>query len=226
MKPPGTLHERAIEVKREHNQDLGGDTYWVRTTDWPDEFRALCWRKRRVGGFCGASAGKGTDHPGSGACHIHERRTADEYVIQRLTNGRQAMTTRRSLKSRVDKFVEEDQGDLFDLTKELALQRVLLEELKEEYDEVEQKAKGVMQRRMLEQVTAIRQTIEAISKIQSRDALTAAHVLYLRATVADILIQYIDDPKKREMAVRTLVTRVAGGENGDDSKIVRIAQEL
>ena len=52
--------------------------------------------------------------------------------------------------------------------------------------------------------------VEKISKIDNRNALTAAQVLYLRATVADLLMKYLPDPQLREKAAKELAVRLGG----------------
>jgi hypothetical protein len=53
--------------------------------------------------------------------------------------------------------------------------------------------------------------VDNISKIESRNAITANQVLYLRATIANILVTWITDPSDRERAVKELTTRMPDG---------------
>jgi hypothetical protein len=54
---------------------------------------------------------------------------------------------------------------------------------------------------------------EKMSRIENRNTLTAAQVLYLRATVADLLMKYIQDPYDRDRAAKELASRMGGDVN-------------
>ena len=51
---------------------------------------------------------------------------------------------------------------------------------------------------------------DKISLIQSRQALTAAQVMYVRAAIVDVFVKHIKDPTDREHAVKDLVFRLGG----------------
>jgi hypothetical protein len=46
--------------------------------------------------------------------------------------------------------------------------------------------------------------------VENRNTLTAAQVLYLRATVADIIMKYLPDPFERERAAKEIANRMGG----------------
>jgi glutamate mutase epsilon subunit len=118
---------------------------------------------------------------------------------------------RHRLKADIEKYMTQDKDKLMDLSVELATIRVLFQEFMGRFPEPEDKNYGVELNRAISMVQATGSLVEKISKIESRNTLTAAQVLYLRVVIADILTKWIPDVRHRELAIADLNHRVAGG---------------
>jgi hypothetical protein len=188
----------------------GGDTYEVRMRGELDK-KKLCYRKVRnqVDEFdidmrCEQTAGFGTDHVGTGACKFHAAKGMN------ITHGRDALQTRSELAERIDNYKKQDQGDLLDLTSELSTMKAIFEEFIEGFAKPKDTNYGVHLERATKMISTIMRLVDNISKIESRNAITASQVMYLRAVVADILMKYINDPSLQKQAAQELVQRVGG----------------
>lgn len=205
---------------------LGGDTHWIETTKWQGELHAVCFRPVRnketgAGGRCSNVAGYGTDHVGTGACKFHGGDTLKNVAI---SHGQYAYKTRMALKDRIDAYVDgPDSKKLYDLTYELAAMRVLFQQtinqFPEEGSEDYERNFGISARRAMEMIQATGSLVDKISRIESRNALTAAQVLYLRTRLADILVRYIKDPELRQRAIEDLALAIPGGVNDTDHQV-------
>lgn len=218
-----------IHVTRE-TKTLGGDTYWVEHPNWKGEERALCYRKtKNVEGYptpepgsrCANLAGNRTWHKGEGACSRHGgSRGVNGKTI---TNGKGAKTARRHLKRRIDEYIETgDREELLDLTYELAALRVLFQEVVEQFPDPKDKKYSIQVNRAVTMIQATGALVEKMSRIEARNNITTAQVIYLRVVVADILAKYITDISARERAVKELMSRVQGGEGDQETRIVTI----
>lgn len=220
----------------------GGHTYWVETKEYPGYWQAFCYRptveKRRVGKRCENAAGQGTDHLGTGACKFHGGNTylvkevadvlgvsvekSPKYVRDVVQND----AVMKGIKARVDAYMLVDNGALLDLTKELAISRALMETLMERLDNMladeESPLKNVLELAKVMNMTiaGVGRTADSISKIQQRNTLTSAHIVYLRTVFADLLLKYIEDPDMREQALLTLSSRIGGTDQPTGSKLV------
>lgn len=211
---------------------LGGDTFWIEHPDWQGEERALCLRKvsRRnmkrnhlpPDSRCAREAGWGTWHIGEGACKTHggsDKRTDPS----RIKNGKRAPASRNELKRRIDAYIEDgDRDTMLDLTYELGALRVLFEELIAYFPDPTDEKYTIQVNRAVTMIQATGSLVDKISKIQSRNNITAAQVMYLRAVVADILAKYLTDPDYRERAVKELMARVEGGETDQETRMVAL----
>lgn len=191
----------------------GGDTYEVRMRGEMDK-KKLCYRpvdekdEFGISKRCSQVAGFGTDHVGTGACMYHG--PDGKSHISKLKNGRHAHGMRRGLSTRIDKYKEKDQQELRSLEDELVSLKAIFEEFMETFPNPNDKSYGVNLERARRLVSSISSLVDRISKIESRNAITVSQVMYLRATVADILMKYIDDPFKQRQAAQELVQRVGG----------------
>jgi hypothetical protein len=218
---------------REKEGTVGGVTYYITkkgdVKEYPVCFRIINNKEKNPDGLlrCANPAGHNTDHPGTGACSVHGGVLANvDNVIKFIKNGRSAYVTRASLSGKIERYLNEDAEQLFDLSKELAALRAIFEEVIEKMAEPTDPLKyGDDVFRIVNLVGTIGTLVEKISRINSRNTLTSAQVLYLRATVADILVKYIRDPNDREQAVKELTSRVTGNELPDYNLVKRESWE-
>lgn len=214
---------------REKEGTVGGVTYYITKNgdnkEYPLCFRIINNKEKNPDGLlrCANAAGHNTDHPGTGACSVHGGVLANvDNVIKFIKTGKSAYVTRASLANKIDRYLNEDSDQLFDLSTELAALRAIFEEVIEKMAEPTDPLKyGDDLFRVVNLVGTIGTLVEKISKINSRNTLTSAQVLYLRATVADILVKFIRDPNEREMAVKELTSRVTGNELPDYNLVKR-----
>jgi hypothetical protein len=192
---------------REEAGTPGGTTYWVRKSG-EREFKALCFRPLhgKPEERCSNGAGYDTWHSGNGACKFHGGATQKYNVV----TGRNATVNRERLRTQIDNYLSLDRKKLLDLSYELAVSKAIFDESIETFPEVSNINYGFSLARFLKLLESMGNLVEKISKIDSRDALTAAQVLYLRATVADIMMKYITDPITRERAAKELASRLGG----------------
>lgn len=212
------------EIRKEI-ETYGGDTYHIKLHG-EDEFKALCFRpsrgkkNARVADEqnrlirCGNPAGRNTDHLGYGACSRHggggKGQTAG-FLESNMKTGKSAVKIRSTLRTKIDEYHSLSQGELRDLSLELATAKAIFSELIEDIPAVDDKDFPVAFHRITGLTSTISTLVDKISRIESRDTMTVAQVIYLRAAVSDILMTYITDPEQRELAAKDLVQRVGGG---------------
>ena len=192
-------------IKEEPNTP-GGTTYHVILPNEKEQ-RPICFRRVHDNNHtrCANTAGKGTWHVGTGACNCHGGNAG-----RKPTTGRYAIRARQRLADSIGKYMAKDKEKLMDLSLELATIRALFEEFLEIFPDPKDKRYGIELNRAISMIQATGSLVEKISKIESRNTLTAAQVLYLRATVADILMKYIPELPQRELAMQELTHRVGG----------------
>jgi hypothetical protein len=212
-----TLKREDVIIVKEEEGTEGGTTYYIARKNDPDRYaRALCFRlshdPEHIGERCSKSAGYKTTHVGTGPCHLHGGGN-----LVPIKTGGSAYVTKSRLSDKINTYLNEDAEKQYDLTKELAAMRATLDEfldvMSSPYGTEQEKQKygnDIIRLSML--VTTIGTLVEKISKINSRNTLTAAQALFIKAIVADILIKYVKDPDARERAVRELTSRFGGGE--------------
>ena len=190
----------------------GGPTYWISMRDQNGrDARALCFRKTRQKSddgkpmYCANVAGYETWHKGEGACKFHGGLAGAP-----PTTGAKSKIARRRLSDDINAFLEKDEGRLMDLRYELAAVRVLFQEFIDKFPEADDERYGIEVNRAMAMVGTIGSLVDKISRIEARNTLTASQVMYLRATIADILIKYVMDPDRRERAIKELIHRVGG----------------
>jgi len=214
-----SLKKEDVIITKEIEGTEGGTTYYIIKKNDPDQKeRKVCFRllhdPEKVGERCGKSAGYETSHLGTGACRLHGGNLA-----LAVKTGSKAYITKSRLSEKINGYLNEDAEKQYDLTKELAAMRSTLDEFLENMadpnatTDAEKIKYGNDIIRLSMLVTTIGTLVEKISKINSRNTLTAAQALYIKAIVADILIKYLKDPDDRERAVRELTSRFGGGES-------------
>lgn len=205
---------------------VGGVTYWVEHPDWKGQERALCYRKMKFAGkgdhpldsHCSRKAGWGTSHVGEGSCKYHGGNISG---TGNMTNGRAAKGTRSQLKDRIDDYIETgDRQGMLDLSFELGSLKVLFQELIEYFPEPDDKNYTLQVTRAVGMIQATGSLVDKISKIQSRNNITTAQVMYLRVVMADILARHISDPDDRERAISDLMARIRGGEGDQELRMI------
>lgn len=195
----------------------GGDTFWVEHPRWQGDQRAICFRNiktqgaygRPEDGRCGKMAGWGTEHEGTGACKIHGGNAG-----RHATNGvaYPGLKTVSRLRKRVDEFVQNEER-LLDLTTELATLRVIFSDTLDAFPDPDDDDYIMAVTRATGLVQTISTTVDKISRIQARDTLTAAQVVYIRAAIIDVFAKHIPDPDRRQRAIADLMSRIPGGED-------------
>lgn len=199
---------------------IGGDTYWVEHPDWEGEEVALCWRRVRgsdePGARCSQEAGFGTWHSGAGACRYH-----GGLAGRNVKTGKNAPVSRSHLAKKINDYIETgDRDSMLDMTYELAAMRVLFQEVVDHFPSPDEQGYSGNVQRLISMVTATGSLLDKISRIQSRNNITAAQVMLLRVTIAEILVKYVPDVGKREMAMKELMDMIPGGEGDTETRMV------
>ena len=146
----------------------------------------------------------------NGRCRMHGGATKN--AGRPSITGRYSLAHRKSLADKAQVFLN-DQTPA-DLSGELALMRALLQEYLDRYgDGVSLPADEI--ERIFGMVETISRLVERITKILASTALTAAEVQYLQARIADLLMKYVPDDRKRNQFILELQGSIGGG--GRDS---------
>lgn len=204
----GVLKSQCTIVKVD-SDTAGGPTYFVKLP-YKREEEAICFRRKSTkkgdtGQRCTNRAGYGTWHLGEGACKLHGGCAGRPPLT-----AKNAVQAKRRLQSKVDEYLNKDRSELLDLTSELAFTRAMFDEFTENFPDPTDDNYGIAFHRFSVIVGTLGSLVEKMSKIDSRNTLTTAQVLYLRATIADIFLKYLPDPMTRERAVRELANRLGG----------------
>lgn len=190
---------------------VGGDTYNVKLPR-ESEARPLCFRRisSNTTMRCTNPAGYKTSHNGTGACLYHGGGSGESVAMTNITTGKHSKSTRSRLNDNVQTYLNMDRTKLLDLTEQLAYGKAIFDEFIEGYPRPEDEHYGVWLNRFMLMLSSLGTLVEKMSRIDTRNTLTAAQVLYLRATVADILMKYLPDPYDRERAAKELASRMGG----------------
>lgn len=189
----------------------GGDTN-IAVLPGGGRERKLCLRPlHNTNGkrLCTNPAGYKTDHPGTGACIKHGGKNT-EVGVRLIKTGRRAFSTKNRLRGDIQRYLDLDRKELLDLTEEFATMRAVLNEYMEifpypqddEYESAVRTVQGI--------ISTMGTLVDKISKVESRNSLTNAQVLYIRATIVDLFVKYITDLDVRDKALRELVSRMGG----------------
>ena len=186
---------------------VGGDTYTIKI---PGEIEQdLCFRRihNKKGMRCTNVAGYKTNHVGTGACSFHGGNTTKN---PNITTGRHAKSTRKRLDAQIQQYLDKDRSDLLDMTYHLAATKAIFDEFLADFPEPKDDTYGLWFGRFQGIVGTLGTLVEKITKVDARNSLTAAQVLYIRACMVDIFMKYIPEADMRERAIRELASRMGG----------------
>jgi hypothetical protein len=187
----------------------GGNTYYVTLPGKNMREQALCFRplKKQPAIRCTQQAGWDTSHLGTGACKLHGG-CVDGVKI---TTGKYSRATKMRLNDNIQKYLDGDRNILLSLDYELAATKAVLDEfLEKKFVDTDDDNYGSSFNKFVEIIGTLGTLVEKISKMETRNTMTAAQVMYLRATVLDLLMKYIPDANMRETAARELAMRMGG----------------
>lgn len=140
-----------------------------------------CGATTRDGSPCQLPRGWGTDHPGEGRCKHHGGAGG-----RPPTHGLYSESARDSLREKIEAAREQPIGEL---TEEMAVVRALLDDYLEDVGNVDEDAV----KHVTTLAAEVRRIANAVSKMDARTALTARHVEYLQARIADVLTEYVPE---------------------------------
>ena len=173
--------------------------------------KSVCFRRIHGEGNenkrCTNPAGFKTEHIGQGACAYHGGSTVDN---PQITTGMHAVQTRNRLSGAIDDYLQRDRDDLLDLTYHLAATRAMFDDFMDRFPDPNSEDYGIWFHRYTTIIGTLGTLVDKISKMDARNSLTAAQVLYIRATIVDIFLKYIPDNDVRERAIRELSNRMGG----------------
>jgi hypothetical protein len=203
-----SVEEKQAKIVEIRRGTIGGDTYLVRLPNNGKEPKAICYRKMKNQPTmrCTHEAGYRTSHLGTGACRFHGG--ADKTPT--ISTGINAKQTRLRLRDSIENYLNLSRDDLLDLTEHLAATRAIFDEFLEKFPNPDDENYGLWFGRFNALIMTLGNLVDKISRIDSRNTLTAAQVLYLRATMVDILMKYIPDPDVRERVVKEIAVRMGG----------------
>lgn len=166
----------------------------------------LCGARLKSGnGTCKNIAGKGTTHPGEGKCKLHGGSSTGAHSIK---HGRYA----KSAHGRLGKKIREHLNDPnpLDLTSELALLRARIDFLTEQLDDTDTALNAADSFNMLAVIGGIQKLVDTISKVQTREALTANESTYYATRLADILTTEIAYIRKEAISDEDALRYILG----------------
>lgn len=181
----GIIFETAISVICD-TSTVGGATYYV-------DGEPKCFRLKTGihsdNDHCGYPAGMGTDHPGTGCCHMHN----PKYYSRRMKHGRYSDVSKRKQKILYEEYVNDP--DMLNLVPELALLRSILADVHHSQYDVTKPRTVTQVANLIMQVT---QVVERIEKIQSSQILTVAVARLIMVKAIEVAKQYIPEEQHRE----------------------------
>ncbi len=193
----------------EETGTVGGTTYHI-ILKGQSISHPVCFRRIKKSTIpyarCSNIAGFKTDHVGTGACAYHGGASKPHGIV----TGANARVTKIRLQDQINEYLQMDRDKLMDLSFQLAATRAIFDEFIVRFPDPDDDNYGINLHRFQGIVGTLSTIVEKISKIDNRNTLTTAQVLYLRATVADILMKYLKDPEVRERAARELAARMGG----------------
>lgn len=160
-----------------------------------------------VGSRCSLLSGFGTDHVGTGRCKHHGGAGIHSRIAAKMTHGLTSKHTRASLEKKVNDYLKDPSP--LDLSRELATQRALLDELLTYITgqgDMAAFADRIPDLMRLQDM--IGKQVDRIVSIEARYALTASQVMYVQVTVSDVISKYLVDPIVREAAAAELAERL------------------
>ena len=196
------------KVTKVDPESIGGPTYWVKIAGSDNHKKPICFRKMKNQDHlrCTHPAGYMTDHPGMGACKYH----GGAKKRPTISTGVYAVQTKKRLREKIDEYMLKSRDELLDLTEHLAAARAIFDDFIIAFPDTSSEEYGLWFNRFNGILSTIGNLVDKISKIDSRNTLTAAQVLYLRATMIDILLKYLPDPDMREHVIKEIAARMGG----------------
>lgn len=197
------------KVLQEQAGTVGGTTYMVKLPGKVDA-SPVCFRRMHGNPTerCVNKAGYGTNHVGTGACKFHGGNNPER--PSQLTSGRYAVITKLRLDSQIQEYLQKDRSELLDLTYQLAATKAIFDEFMTEFPDPTSEDYGTWLFRWNSIVNTLSSLVEKITRVDSRNTLTNAQILYVRATLVDILMKYITDPADRDRVLKDLAARMGG----------------
>jgi len=168
-------------------------------TDKPN----LCGGECSDGTPCERPAGWGTDHPGKGRCKLHGGNAG-----RPPEHGLYSETAREEIAERIEAAREQPIGEI---RAEVAVVRGLLQDYLTGVENADEDTIGDITTLVAE----VRRAADTVSKMDAREALTARHVEYLQARLADILTEYVPE-ERLDAALRDLRDAVETDESALD----------
>jgi len=195
------------KIVRVEKDTFGGPTYYIRRKGFPKD-QPLCFRKMKnqEGFHCTHPAGYRTDHPGTGACRFH----GGAAKRPTISTGMHAIQTRKRLDDKIQEYLGKSRDDLLDLTEHLAATRAIFDDFMVYFPNPESEEYGLWFARFNSLIATLGTLVEKISRIDSRNTLTVAQVMYLRAVMIDVLLKYVPEPSERERVIREISMRMGG----------------
>lgn len=146
---------------------------------------------------CGAKTNSGapckTPPMPNGRCRMHGGKSLSGPDSPTFRHGRYSLTARENMAIKAQQFLNDPAPG--DLTGELAILRALLQTYLDRFEHTTMALSDIQS--VYGMIDSIGRMVERISKILNETALTQAELQVLQATLADMLIRYIDDDDRR-----------------------------
>lgn len=126
-------------------------------------------------GYCGQTAGWGTDHPGTGRCKFHNGRPP--------THGRYSRYLKTSLGDEIDRLREDP--DPLDLTEEVHLARALLRRALDNDDFSDASRMSL--------VSEISKIVKRIEDVRAQNAISVKDLQRLMMEMGRVVAQHVED---------------------------------
>ncbi len=142
-----------------------------------------------VGDRCQFKAGRETEHPSYGRCKYHHG--GGSYSIAgEMATGRHSKTFKRLVHERIQAYAADPRR--MDLSRELGIQRAMLELLLDKLDDDSDDAEVL---RLISGISSMANQVaklaDKISTIDHRTALTVNQVMYIQVTVIDVMRRHL-----------------------------------
>lgn len=158
----------------------------------------------RAGNPCTRPAGWGTQHSGEGKCKLHGGAATGRPLI----HGRYAKSPNGRLGKKIREHMEDPNP--LDLRPELALLRSLIDHFMGKLEEIEKDPTREDAGTFLLLIQGIQKVVDTISKVQTREALTANESMYLLVSLADILQTEIGYIRREEIGEEQALRHILG----------------
>ncbi len=148
----------------------------------------------------------------NGRCRMHGGTNPGRPII----TGRYSVKHRQELQDKMQEFLEDPNPG--NLMSELALQRAMLQDFVERLGDTVL-IDVIMRKHVFEMIESISKVVERISRILNSTAITAAELQLLQMALPDLLLRYIDEPKKRLAFMGELRQLIGSANRPDRSQI-------